>query len=86
MRITVVQRRKAIRAAVVVSVTLVGGGLAACAPAGSDAGGDVTINVLAEDISYTDNWKDLLPKFEKETGIKVNIETVPYSDQAAKIC
>jgi len=86
MRITVMQRRRAIRAAVVaVSVTLVGSGLAACAPAGSDVGGGVTINILAEDISYTNNWKDLLPKFEKETGIKVNIETVPYSDQAAKI-
>lgn len=60
-------------------------GVAACGSAGSDEGGDVTINVLAEDISYTDNWKAQLPEFEEATGIKVNIETVPYSDQAAKI-
>lgn len=87
MRTTAMHRSRVSRALVVaVSATLITGGLAACSSGGSgDAGGDVTINVLAEDISYTDNWKDLLPEFEKETGIKVNIETVPYSDQAAKI-
>ncbi len=58
--------------------------LVGCAGGGSDGGGQ-TINVLAEDISYTDNWKAQLSEFEKETGITVNIETVPYSDQAAKI-
>jgi len=61
-------------------------GLAACGSAGSDEdGGGETINVLAEDISYTDNWKAQLSEFEEATGITVNIETVPYSDQAAKI-
>ena len=44
-----------------------------------------TINVLAEDIGYTDNWKKLLPEFEKKTGIKVKIQTVPYASQSAKI-
>ena len=52
---------------------------------GGSGGGGGTVTVLAEDISYTDNWKKLLPDFEKKTGIKVKIETVPYSDQAAKI-
>jgi ABC-type glycerol-3-phosphate transport system substrate-binding protein len=44
-----------------------------------------TINVLAEDIGYTDNWKKLLPTFEKETGITVKIQTVPYASQSSKI-
>jgi len=60
-------------------------GMTACAPSDSSSDGGATITVLAEDISYTNNWKALLPEFEKQTGIKVNIETVPYSDQAAKI-
>jgi len=60
-------------------------GLAACGAGGSEGGDNVTINVLAEDISYTDNWKAQLSEFEEATGITVNIETVPYSDQAAKI-
>ncbi|WP_168429334.1 sugar ABC transporter substrate-binding protein [Microbacterium sp. K24] len=68
-------------------LTIAAAGMTACAPSGStgDGGSGTTINVLAEDISYTDNWKELLPEFEEQTGIKVNIETVPYSDQAAKI-
>lgn len=86
-------RSRAPRLAVRIGVGVVGlataaGSITACAPSGSGDGGDasgVTINVLAEDISYTDNWKELLPEFEEQTGIKVNIETVPYSDQAAKI-
>lgn len=85
-------RSRAPRLAVRIGVGFVGlataaGSITACAPSSSD-GGDgegVTINVLAEDISYTNNWKELLPEFEEQTGIKVNIETVPYSDQAAKI-
>ncbi|MEN2741385.1 sugar ABC transporter substrate-binding protein [Microbacterium sp. X-17] len=44
-----------------------------------------TIHVLAEDINYTDNWKSLLPQFEKETGITVKIDTVPYTNLASKI-
>nr|WSY56250.1 sugar ABC transporter substrate-binding protein [Streptomyces sp. NBC_00886] len=57
---------------------------AACSSSTS-AGGGKSITVLAEDISYTDNIKKLLPQFEKETGISVKVETVPYSDQASKI-
>lgn len=86
-------RSRAPRLAVRIGVGFIGiataaGSITACAPSDSNGGGDgsgVTINVLAEDISYTDNWKALLPEFEEQTGIKVNIETVPYSDQAAKI-
>jgi ABC-type glycerol-3-phosphate transport system substrate-binding protein len=59
--------------------------LAACSGGGVDGDGDVTINVLAEEIGFTDNWKSHLSEFEKANGIKVNIETVPYADQAAKI-
>jgi ABC-type glycerol-3-phosphate transport system substrate-binding protein len=44
-----------------------------------------TITVLAEDISYTNNWKAMLPSFEKETGINVKIQTVPYTSQSSKI-
>ncbi|MFJ4223256.1 ABC transporter substrate-binding protein [Microbacterium sp. NPDC089695] len=86
-------RSRAPRLAVRLGVGIVGlataaASMTACAPSGSAGGGDgegVTINVLAEDISYTSNWKEMLPEFEEQTGIKVNIETVPYSDQAAKI-
>lgn len=83
-------RSRAPRLAVRIGVGLVGlttiVGVSACAPSDSaSSGGGETITVLAEDISYTNNWKEMLPEFEEETGIKVNIETVPYSDQAAKI-
>lgn len=86
-------RSRASRFAARIGVGLIGlttaaGSITACAPSSSDGGDDgsgVTINVLAEDISYTNNWKEMLPEFEEQTGIKVNIETVPYSDQAAKI-
>ena len=82
-------RSRAPRLAIRIGAGLVGlttvVGLSACAPSDSASGGGETITVLAEDISYTNNWKEMLPEFEKETGIKVNIETVPYSDQAAKI-
>lgn len=67
-----------------VGLSTIAAGLTGCASSDPAAGG-TTINVLAEDISYTDNWKELLPEFEEQTGITVNIETVPYSDQAAKI-
>lgn len=50
----------------------------------SDAKPSGTVHVLAEDINYTDNWKTMLPEFEKETGITVKIDTVPYSNLAAK--
>lgn len=92
MSAATVTRSRAPRIAIRIGVGFVGlataaGSITACAPSSSD-GGDgagVTINVLAEDISYTNNWKEMLPEFEEQTGIKVNIETVPYSDQAAKI-
>lgn len=76
------------RVAAVASIAAIGATLAACSTGGSGSGsgaGPASITVLAEDISYTNNIKLLLPKFEKDTGIKVKIETVPYSDQAAKI-
>lgn len=87
MSITAPATRRLTRVGAGIAVVPLFLGLAACGSAGSgeDGGGDVTINVLAEDISYTDNWKAQLPEFEEATGIKVNIETVPYSDQAAKI-
>ncbi|MBF4616226.1 ABC transporter substrate-binding protein [Curtobacterium sp. VKM Ac-1376] len=44
-----------------------------------------TVHVLAEDINYTDNWKSLLPEFEKKTGITVKIDTVPYSNLSSKV-
>lgn len=84
-------RSRAPRHAVRIGVGLVGlatavAGMTACSPSSSDTSGEGgTVNVLAEDISYTDNWKAQLSEFEEETGIKVNIETVPYSDQASKI-
>ena len=55
---------------------------------GGSSSGDSSgkeVRVLMEDISYTDNIKAMLPDFEKQTGTKVTIETVPYSDMSAKI-
>jgi multiple sugar transport system substrate-binding protein len=75
----------------VVSAVIVAGGLtlsgcnstSSTSSAGSNGSGG-TVTVLAEDISYTNNMKAMLPTFEKETGIKVKIETVPYADMTAK--
>ncbi len=91
MRSHTATRDRARRVAAAASIVAVGFGLAACsspasAPGGSSspaAGG--TIRILAEDINYTDNWKKMLPEFEKATGITVKIDTVPYSDMASKI-
>jgi multiple sugar transport system substrate-binding protein len=79
-------------------LTAVTMGVTGCSAGGSSNGGNgaststnlkadsgQTINVLAEDISYTDNWKKVLPAFEKKTGIKVKIQTVPYTSQSSKI-
>jgi ABC-type glycerol-3-phosphate transport system substrate-binding protein len=79
--------RRLARLTAVIGVAALGIAMAGCSGSG-DAGngsGKGSVTVLAEDISYTDNWKKLLPEFEKETGIDVKIETVPYSDQASKI-
>lgn len=69
-----------------IGITAIALSMAACSAdsSGSSSSGG-TVRILAEDISYTDNWKKLLPEFEKETGITVKIDTVPYSDQASKI-
>lgn len=81
-----------VRVTSLLGVAVLGVSLAACSSNpgsnGSGAGQSVKgahINVLAEDISYTDNMKKLLPEFEKESGITVTISTVPYSNQASKI-
>lgn len=79
--------RRGTRLAAVIGVAALGIAMAGCSSSGASGGGDGkgSVTVLAEDISYTDNWKKLVPEFEKETGITVKIETVPYSDQASKI-
>src|SRR4051812_38202275 len=81
--------RRMARLAAVIGVATLSIAMAGCSSSGSSGNGNGngkgTVTVLAEDISYTDNWKKLLPEFEKESGIKVKIETVPYSDQASKI-
>ena len=46
--------------------------------------GTTTLNVLMEGHPTTDAVKALLPEFEKATGIKVNIEVLPYEDMTAK--
>lgn len=43
-----------------------------------------TIRVLLEGHSTSDSIKALLPEFEKQTGIKVQAEIVPYSDLTSK--
>ncbi|SEE74651.1 ABC transporter substrate-binding protein [Ruania alba] len=58
--------------------------LAACG--GTDGSDDAPhLTVLMEEISYTDNIREMLPEFEAATGITVDLETVPYADQASRI-
>jgi len=45
---------------------------------GVSAQDGVTINILMETVPDTDFVQELLPRFEEETGIKVNIETLTY--------
>jgi multiple sugar transport system substrate-binding protein len=74
--------------AITIGVTGCSAGTSSTSPSNSTslkADKGQTINVLAEDIGYTDNWKKLLPTFEKETGITVKIQTVPYASQSSKI-
>ncbi|MFM9279251.1 ABC transporter substrate-binding protein [Paenibacillus jiagnxiensis] len=42
------------------------------------------INVLLEGHSTSNAIQEMLPAFEEETGIKVNLEIVPYSDLTSK--
>lgn len=92
------QRRRSFRVVGVAAVALLstcGAMLAGCSSqatgggtAGGSAGASVKgahIRVLAEPISWTDNIKKLLPQFEKESGITVTVDTVPYTDEPAKI-
>lgn len=93
MRSPSAPRDRARRVSAAVTVLALGLTMAACSSpsTGASAGGSAatsvggTVHVLAEDINYTDNWKTLLPQFEKDTGITVKIDTVPYSDMASKI-
>ena len=59
------------RFAAVATVAVLSIGVAGCSGSSSEGeGGGQTVTVLAEDISYTDNWKELLPQFEEETDRK----------------
>lgn len=73
--------------ALVAGVGLIAASLVGCSSStpGSDGDAKTSITVLMEDVSYTNNIKAMLPDFEKESGIGVKIETVPYSDMSAKI-
>ena len=44
----------------------------------------VKLNALMEGHPTTDALRQLLPEFEEETGIRVNMEVIPYSDMTAK--
>lgn len=63
-------------------VALVATGCGSSSPSDPDQS---EITVLMEEISYTENIREMLPQFEEATGITVNIETVPYADQASRI-
>jgi multiple sugar transport system substrate-binding protein len=70
-----------------VMLTAITIGVTGCSASNSSSTSDrgKTITVLAEAISYTDNWKAMLPSFEKATGITVKVQTVPYTSQSSKI-
>jgi multiple sugar transport system substrate-binding protein len=51
----------------------------------SQASAQETIRVLLEGHSTSDSIKTLLPEFEKQTGIHVQAEIVPYSDLTSKV-
>ncbi len=83
------QKTRIVRLMAVAAVATVGAvGVASCSGGSGGSGstgGSKHVRILMEDISYTNNIKAMLPQFEKETGINVTIETVPYSDMSAKI-
>jgi ABC-type glycerol-3-phosphate transport system substrate-binding protein len=45
----------------------------------------ITLHMLMEDVPETHIIKELLPDFEKKTGIKVEFETILYSDMHPKL-
>jgi ABC-type glycerol-3-phosphate transport system substrate-binding protein len=72
----------------VVLVTACGSGGSSAAP--SAGGGDkpfagTTLHMLMEDLTETHYIVDLLPDLEAKTGIKVEIEQVPYSNMYEKL-
>ena len=44
-----------------------------------------TIRILMETVPDTRYLQELLPEFEKQTGIKVEIEAIGYSDMHTKL-
>ena len=44
-----------------------------------------TIRILMETVPDTRYLQELLPEFEKQTGIKVEIEAIGYSDMHSKL-
>lgn len=80
--------RKACLAAVAVGSVLVATACSGVSGGGS-GGGDgskATLNLLLVDQDSTKELKStLIPKFEKETGLKVNVELVPESGLDAKL-
>ena len=40
---------------------------------------DVTLNIMMEGVPDTEYVQALLPQFEEETGIKVNVEVLNYA-------
>lgn len=50
-----------------------------------DGAKPVTLNLLMEDVPDTQIIKNMLPEFEKQSGIKVNFEIVQYTDMHTKL-
>ncbi len=44
-----------------------------------------TVSILMEGVPDTEYVKTLIPEFEKQTGIKVNIEVVNYAEMHTKL-
>ncbi|MFD6055663.1 ABC transporter substrate-binding protein [Agromyces sp. NPDC060279] len=75
---------RAIRTAAIATALVVAGTLAGCAADGGDAGdGDRTLNVLIAQ-PQEGAGKILAEQYEEETGVKVEIEVVPYDQIQTK--
>lgn len=61
-------------------------GLSGCTPAASTDTSSDTVNLLLVETDSTKQLRDeYIPQFEKETGIKVNVELVPEAGMDAKL-
>ena len=69
-------RRQVLRSGAAAAAT---GGLASIAGCSGGGSGDVeTLNLLMEDVLDTQILEEVIPEYEEQSGVEINIETFPY--------